>query len=101
MDTLVFGTDGWRDIIGERFTFDNVSRAAQAYADSLSAQGTPSALVGYDTRFNGSRFARRVAEVLAANGIASAFSRLYPYPGAVVCRQTLGCRGWGDADRVA
>lgn len=77
MDTLVFGTDGWRDIIGERFTFENVSRAAQAYADYLGAQGTPSAVVGYDTRFNGALFARRVAETLAANGIAVQLSADY------------------------
>lgn len=69
MDTLVFGTDGWRDIIGERFTFANVSRVAQAYADYLHDAGTSSAAVGYDTRFNGALFARRVAEVLAANDI--------------------------------
>ncbi len=69
MDTLVFGTDGWRDIIGERFTFANVSRVAQAYADYLHDAGTPSAAVGYDTRFSGALFARRVAEVLAANDI--------------------------------
>ena len=69
MDTLTFGTDGWRDVIGERFTFTNVSRAAQAYADFLHEQGTPSAVVGFDTRFNGALFARRVAETLAANGV--------------------------------
>ncbi len=69
MDILVFGTDGWRDIIGERFTFANVSRVAQAYAAYLHDAGTPSAAVGYDTRFNGALFARRVAEVLAANDI--------------------------------
>ena len=51
MDTLIFGTDGWRDIIGERFTFANVSRVAQAYAAYLHDQGTPSVAVGYDTRF--------------------------------------------------
>lgn len=77
MDTLIFGTDGWRDIIGERFTFTNVSRAAQAYADYLNAQGTPSAVVGYDTRFNGARFAKRVAETLAASGIAVKLSESY------------------------
>ncbi len=69
MDTLVFGTDGWRDIIGERFTFANVSRVAQAYAAYLHDAGTPSVAVGYDTRFNGALFARRVAEVFAANGV--------------------------------
>jgi len=77
MDRLVFGTDGWRDIIGERFTFANVSRAAQAYADFLHARGTPSAVVGYDTRFNGARFARRVAETLAANGVRVLLSESY------------------------
>ena len=61
MGTLTFGTDGWRDVIGERFTFANVSRAAQAYADFLHEQGTSSAVVGFDTRFNGALFARRVA----------------------------------------
>ena len=77
MDTLVFGTDGWRDVIGERFTFANVSRVAQAYADYLHEQGTPSAVVGYDTRFNGALFARRVAEVLAANEVAVEVSESY------------------------
>ena len=69
VDTLIFGTDGWRDIIGERFTFANVSRVAQAYAAYLQDAGTPSVAVGYDTRFNGALFARRVAEVFAANGV--------------------------------
>ncbi len=69
MDTLIFGTDGWRDLIGERFTFTNVSRVAQAYAAYLHDQGTPSVAVGYDTRFNGALFARRVAEVFAANDV--------------------------------
>ncbi len=77
MDTLVFGTDGWRDIIGDRFTFGNVSRVAQAYADYLHEEGTPSAVVGYDTRFNGALFARRVAEVLAANEVAVRVSGSY------------------------
>jgi phosphomannomutase len=77
MDTLVFGTDGWRDIIGDRFTVANVSRAAQAYADYLHAQGTPSVVVGHDTRFNGALFARRVAEVLAANDIRVSLSASY------------------------
>ena len=69
MDTLIFGTDGWRDIIGERFTFANVSRVAQAYAAYLHDQGAPSVAVGFDTRFNGVLFARRVAEVFAANDV--------------------------------
>jgi phosphomannomutase len=69
MDRLIFGTDGWRDVIADKFTYANVARAAQAYADYLKAEGETRVLVGYDTRFNGPGFARRVAEVLVANGL--------------------------------
>ena len=69
IDKLTFGTDGWRDIIGDVFTFKNVSRVAQAYAEHLLEKGTPSVVIGYDTRFNGERFAKRVAEVMSANGV--------------------------------
>lgn len=68
-DELVFGTDGWRDVIAERFTFSNVGRAAQAYANHLAGTGGRRVVVGHDTRFLGERFARHVAEVLAANGL--------------------------------
>ena len=94
MDTLKFGTDGWRDIIGERFTFDNVGRAAQAYADHLKAQGQTLVLVGYDTRFNGSRFARRVAEVLAANSLDVRLSESYiPTPALSFAVKHYGAGG--------
>lgn len=69
MDELRFGTDGWRDIIADRFTHRNVARVAQAYSEHLRSAGASSALVGYDTRFGGERFAAVVARVLAANGI--------------------------------
>ncbi len=70
MNELTFGTDGWRAIIGDKFTFANVARVAQAYADHLRDQGASTVVVGYDTRFNGALFARRAAEVLAANDLA-------------------------------
>lgn len=38
MDQLIFGTDGWRDIIGDKYTVANVRRVAQAYADYLKEQ---------------------------------------------------------------
>lgn len=66
---LKFGTDGWRDIIGDKFTSDNVARAAQAYADYLRAHDQTDVLVGFDTRFNGQFFAERTAQVLAANDL--------------------------------
>lgn len=65
-----FGTDGWRAIIGEEFTFDNVRACAQATADHFVATyGTERpVIVGYDTRFSSDEFALAVARVLAGNG---------------------------------
>ena len=69
---IKFGTDGWRAVIAEEFTFENVSRVAQATADHWKAHppaGTQKRIVvGYDRRFLSDRFARRTAEVLAGNG---------------------------------
>lgn len=65
-----FGTDGWRAIIGETFTFDNVRACAQATAEHFAATygtGRP-VIVGYDTRFLSDEFALAVARVLAGNG---------------------------------
>ncbi len=94
MDPLVFGTDGWRDIIGDRFTFANVGRAAQAYADYLLERGEHLVVVGYDTRFNGDLFARRVAEVMAANGLSVLLSRGYlPTPALSFAVKHYGAGG--------
>ncbi len=69
---IKFGTDGWRAVIAEDFTFANVDRVTQAAADYWKqhpVEGTEKrAVVGYDRRFLSDRFARRVAEVLAGNG---------------------------------
>ncbi len=70
MNSIRFGTDGWRAIIGEEYTFDNVRRVAQATAEEFQAQGgrrTPTLVVGYDSRFLSDRFAQTTAEVLAGN----------------------------------
>ncbi len=66
-----FGTDGWRAIIAEDFTFENVARCAQGLADYLKSRGTSGQglLVGYDTRFLSRNFAETVASVCAGNGI--------------------------------
>jgi phosphomannomutase len=75
-----FGTDGWRAVISDSFTFDNLRIVAQAVADAVasdqwnkSSNGgkTPDPkkiVIGYDTRFLSDRFAGEVARVLAANG---------------------------------
>ena len=71
MAEIKFGTDGWRGVIADDFTFDNVGAVAQATAEYLQQQGDASkgVVVGYDTRFQSAAFARRAAEVLAANDI--------------------------------
>jgi alpha-D-glucose phosphate-specific phosphoglucomutase len=68
---IVFGTDGWRGIIAEDFTFDNVRAVAQALSDYLISQNLKEKglVVGYDTRFMSDRFAKVVAEVAASNDI--------------------------------
>ncbi len=72
MAQIKFGTDGWRAVIGEDFSFANVERVAQATADYWRAnpvKGTESEVViGYDRRFLSDQFATRSAEVLAGNG---------------------------------
>lgn len=68
---IKFGTDGWRGIIADDFTFDNVRICAQAVADYLrkSRLARRGLVVGYDTRFASEDFAAAAAEVLAGNGI--------------------------------
>lgn len=81
---LKFGTDGWRAVIAEDFTFANVARVAQAAADywKYESQNPKSAvagrelkvIVGFDRRFFSDRFARTTAEILAGNGFRVVFT---------------------------
>jgi len=73
---IKFGTDGWRGVIAEDFTFANVRTAAEAVAAYLysrrgSADEDPAKgiCIAYDTRFGSKAFARACAEVVAATGI--------------------------------
>ena len=70
MKDIHFGTDGWRGRIAEDYTFDNVRRAAQGFANYLVDQGHKGAdvVVGHDVRFAAEHFAAAAAEVMAANG---------------------------------
>ncbi|MBI2957651.1 MAG: phosphoglucomutase/phosphomannomutase family protein [Chloroflexi bacterium] len=69
--TIKFGTDGWRGIIADDFTFSNVAACAQAVADLTAERGLRGKplIIGYDTRFASESFASVSAEVAAANGI--------------------------------
>lgn len=67
-----FGTDGWRGVIAEDYTFENVRRAAQGVATYYAEQHRArerGMVIGYDNRFGSEHFAAAAAEVLAANGI--------------------------------
>jgi alpha-D-glucose phosphate-specific phosphoglucomutase len=68
---IKFGTDGWRGIIADDFTFDNVRRVAGAIASYVLKyeEAQRGVFVGYDTRFASPRAAQIVAEVIAAAGI--------------------------------
>jgi alpha-D-glucose phosphate-specific phosphoglucomutase len=79
---IKFGTSGWRGIIADDFTFDNVRIVTQAISDIINASdeisaadkkaclaGRRAVIIGYDTRFLSEKFAKISAQVLAANGI--------------------------------
>jgi phosphomannomutase len=69
VEKIHFGTDGWRGRIAEDYTFANIRRCTQGFADYLLGKGAQDewVVVGYDQRFNSENFAIAVAEVLAAN----------------------------------
>jgi phosphomannomutase len=96
MQKIKFGTDGWRGVIGDDFTFANVRRVAAATAEYVRAEGEPSRglVIGYDTRFLSAESARLAAEVVAAAGIPVVLAdRDTPTPAishAVVSRQAAG-----------
>ena len=80
---IKFGTDGWRAVIGEDYTFDNVRACAASVAMYLKKHGLADRglIVGYDARFASENFADAVAEVVAAQGIKVALtSALCPTP---------------------
>jgi alpha-D-glucose phosphate-specific phosphoglucomutase len=68
---IKFGTDGWRGVIADDYTFENLRRAAQGFAAYLLEKGYAGywVIVGHDKRFHSENFAAAVAEVLAGNGL--------------------------------
>ncbi|MBA2502468.1 MAG: phosphoglucomutase/phosphomannomutase family protein [Pyrinomonadaceae bacterium] len=100
-----FGTDGWRAVIARDFTFINLERVAQAYADYIlqqrahsttddQRQGRQLVIVGFDRRFLSDQFAHRAAEVLAGNNLEVAlFDTDVPTP--VVSWAVRECKAAG------
>ena len=68
---IKFGTSGWRGVIGEDFTFENVRVATQGVTNYLKKSGQKGSgvIVAYDTRFLSEKFASEAARILAFNGI--------------------------------
>ncbi|MGH9328473.1 MAG: phosphoglucomutase/phosphomannomutase family protein [Terriglobia bacterium] len=93
---IKFGTDGWRGIIGDDFTFANVRRVAQAAARFILAEGQAKQglVIGYDTRFLSPDGAQRAAKAVAAAGVPVILAdRPTPTPAvsfAVVTRKAAG-----------
>jgi alpha-D-glucose phosphate-specific phosphoglucomutase len=75
--TIKFGTDGWRAVISETFTFGNLRLVAQAIADFVREENDadPCVVIGFDTRFLSDRYAAEVARVMAANSVQTWLAR--------------------------
>jgi phosphomannomutase len=96
MTQIKFGTDGWRGIIADDFTFDNVRRVAGAIASYVlkHEDATRGVVIGYDTRFASDRAARAVAQAIAAAGIPVLLSNDYcPTPAVSYNVKKLGAAG--------
>ena len=97
-DVIKFGTDGWRAIIADTFTFENVAILAQAFAVWVrnDAKKIPGEIVrvavGYDNRFLSKDFSETVATVLAANDIEVILaSASLPTPALSLAVRDLKC----------
>ena len=93
---IKFGTDGWRAVIAREFTFANLERVAQAYAEFLKSEQNSSRLVvvGFDRRFLSEHFAKHAAEIMAGNGFqVSLFSEAQPTPVISWAVKDLGAIG--------
>ena len=99
-ETVVkFGTDGWRGIIADDFTYANVRVAASAIANYVLAQEDAAAgvCIAYDTRFGSHSFAKVVAEVLAGCGHSGGDGGGdHAYACALVCGARAQGGGWRD-----
>lgn len=74
---IKFGTDGWRAIIGEDYTFANVRKVLQAFCDLNKNSQNKKIIIGYDRRFSGKEFAEAATEVLLGNGFSVLLSESF------------------------
>ncbi|MGA2718018.1 MAG: phosphoglucomutase/phosphomannomutase family protein [Candidatus Acidiferrales bacterium] len=96
MTTIKFGTDGWRGVIAEDYTYENVRTVAHAIARYVVRGANPERgiLVGYDTRFGSENFARVAAEAISATGTAVWLAaHAAPTPALSLMVRTRGAAG--------
>ncbi len=88
MIKINFGTDGWRAIIAQDYTVENVARVSKATADWINANAkNKSVVIGYDCRFGGQLFSETAAKVFCANGVKVFLSKNFSSTPMV----SLGC----------
>jgi phosphomannomutase len=93
---IKFGTDGWRGLIADDCTFENVRRVANAMAHyvHIHEDASKGIMVAYDTRFGSPRFAQAAAEVLASTGLRVLLANDYtPTPALSYCIKKYGAAG--------
>jgi phosphomannomutase len=93
---VTFGTDGWRGVLAEDFTFANVRVAAAAIANYIHANEDASrgVCIGWDTRFMSQKFAQAAAEVLSSSGIPALLAdRVTPTPALSYAVRKFGAAG--------
>lgn len=93
---IKFGTDGWRGVIADDFTYENVRRVISAIAAYVLKHEDPrrGLIVGYDTRFASQRMARLASEVLSGAGIPVHLAQDYtPTPAISLAVKTRGAAG--------
>ncbi|MFY9909907.1 MAG: phosphoglucomutase/phosphomannomutase family protein, partial [Candidatus Sulfotelmatobacter sp.] len=96
MQEIKFGTDGWRGIIADDFTFENVRRVAGAISSYVLKyeDAQRGVIVGYDTRFASPQAAKVAAEVIAEAGIPVKLANDYtPTPAVSYAVKTNGAAG--------
>ena len=93
---IKFGTDGWRGVIADDYTFENVRRVGNAIAHYVhkNEDAAKGLVVGYDTRFQSRNFAQAISETLAGAGIPIRLSDDYaPTPALSYAVKNLGACG--------
>ena len=93
---IKFGTDGWRGLIADDYTFENVRRVAHAMAHYIHKHEDASkgVMLAYDTRFGSPRFAQAAAEALASTGLRVMLANDYtPTPALSYCIKKFGAAG--------